>query len=392
MGKKIKVLVFVKHIDGGTGTFVSQILKLNKLIRNLKIEIIVLGKQKYRPVYPKQFVVHYFKSSLYPDYYQFNLHTILLCIHELFWIKKKVQKIQPDVILSIDAHCSILASVLKTFFFLNIKLIVTIHNNLSAVVKNKLSKPLQFILKVMGNCFLQKSDHIVGISNEISKETKKFFKLNKDIVTVPYGIDINKTNILSNVRIPKSETEIFVKNSTRLISIGRFEIQKDFITLIKAFNIVRKDISNCELILIGDGYDKKRLINLTKKLNLTNSVYFSGWKNNVFPYLKRSDIFVLSSFYEGFGWVLLEAMSQGLPVISTDTPFGPAEVLDNGKYGILVPVGDEKVMAQAMYELLTNEKKYNYYARKSLERAKYFSLDKMLNAYKKVILDLVKKS
>jgi len=83
-------------------------------------------------------------------------------------------------------------------------------------------------------------------------------------------------------------------------------------------------------------------------------------------------------------------MSQRLPIISTDTPFGLSEILDNGKYGILVPVGNEKAMAEAMYTLLTDEKKYHYYSQKSLGRAKYFSLGKMLKAYKKVILEALK--
>jgi glycosyltransferase involved in cell wall biosynthesis len=90
--------------------------------------------------------------------------------------------------------------------------------------------------------------------------------------------------------------------------------------------------------------------------------------------------------------VLLEAISQGLPIISTNAPYGPSEVLGNGKYGILTPVGDEEKMAEAMIELLSNKKRYNHFARKSLERVKFFSEEKMLKAYMQLILRLVENS
>ncbi len=83
-------------------------------------------------------------------------------------------------------------------------------------------------------------------------------------------------------------------------------------------------------------------------------------------------------------------MSQGLPVISTNSLFGPSEVLDNGKYGIFVPIGDEKKMANAILRLLTSKKKREYYARKSLERVRFFSEEKMLRKYIELIKDLLK--
>ncbi len=135
---------------------------------------------------------------------------------------------------------------------------------------------------------------------------------------------------------------------------------------------------------------KKYLKNYVKKLKIEKNVQFFGWVKNIYEYLKKSSVFVFSSKREGFGYVLLEAMSCGLPVISTNTPFGPAEILDNGKYGILVPMKNPQAMADAIYELLTDDKKYNYYKKKSLERVKYFSLDKMLKSYKKLIMNLVK--
>ena len=107
-------------------------------------------------------------------------------------------------------------------------------------------------------------------------------------------------------------------------------------------------------------------------------------------YLRRSDVFVFSSKREGFGYVLLEAMSQGLPVISSNTPYGPSEILNNGKYGIIVPVGNVALLKKAILKLLIEDKVYKNYSKKSIERSIFFSKDKMINDYKKVLISLNK--
>ena len=94
---------------------------------------------------------------------------------------------------------------------------------------------------------------------------------------------------------------------------------------------------------------------------------------------------MLSSNYEGFGWVLLEAMTQTLPIISTDSPYGPREVLDNGRSGILVPVGNIEKMKAAILKVLMVKDEYKKYSQSSRDRVQFFSDKKMLLEYKKLI-------
>ena len=151
---------------------------------------------------------------------------------------------------------------------------------------------------------------------------------------------------------------------------------------------VQSKTKNVHLWILSDGEDSEQIKIDAKRIGVKSTVFF-GWVSNIYTYLKRSSIFVFSSIREGFGYVIIEAMTQGLPIISTDTPFGPSEILDNGKYGILVPTQDEEAMTKAIHKLIDNKKLYNYYAKKALERVKFFSEEKMLTKYEKIIRLLI---
>jgi len=389
--KPTKLLILVNHIDGGTGTFVFDLIKLKKIYKDLKIEILILGKEKYRltNIY-KTVPIKYFRTARdYPEYYSFNHSLFRLIVKELLWLKSEAQAFSPHIILSIDSHCNLLAGILKRYLFTNTKLIITNHNNLEEVMSRRLSHVLKYLLKKLGGFFFNNADAVVCLTEKMSEGYKQFFSLRKKVYTIPYGIDLNMIKKLSNQNLPAQNRIMFNLKKKKIVSIGRFEFQKDFDTLINAFYLVYKKHKNIVLFLIGDGSERNKLQKRVRSLKLDKVVYFLGWKENVFPYLKHSDIFVLSSHYEGFGYVLLEAMALGKPVLSTNSPIGPSEILDNGTYGVLAPVGNENSMAKAMNTLLNNKKKLRYYAKKSKERIKNYTIQNMLFMYKKLITHLV---
>jgi glycosyltransferase involved in cell wall biosynthesis len=138
--------------------------------------------------------------------------------------------------------------------------------------------------------------------------------------------------------------------------VGRLEIQKDFSTLIKAFASVRQ-VYACRLVILGQGREQQNLNRLIVELGIENDVAMLGFVENPYPYMVKSSMFVLPSLWEGFGNVIAEAMALGTPVVSTNCQSGPAEILDNGKYGWLVPVGDSKAMAEAIMKVRSGESK-----------------------------------
>lgn len=138
-----------------------------------------------------------------------------------------------------------------------------------------------------------------------------------------------------------------------IVAIGRLARQKSFDTLIKAFSLVSKHLPT-RLLLIGDGKEKANLQGLCKDLGVERKVDFLGYQKNPYPYLRLANLFVLSSAWEGSPNVLIEALSLGVPVVATDCPSGPREILENGRYGPLVAVGDHLELASAIKKVLSH--------------------------------------
>jgi glycosyltransferase involved in cell wall biosynthesis len=135
-----------------------------------------------------------------------------------------------------------------------------------------------------------------------------------------------------------------------IISVGRLVASKDFPALIRAFAQVRKDIPSL-LLILGEGEQRPALERLIADLKLGDDVALPGYTTNPYTHIARAKLFVLSSAYEAFGNVLVEALAAGTPVVATDCS-GPREILQNGRFGELVAVGDTEALARAMVKVL----------------------------------------
>ena len=136
-----------------------------------------------------------------------------------------------------------------------------------------------------------------------------------------------------------------------ILSVGRLAPQKDFATLLRAFSQFAERRPS-RLVILGQGDERGRLLELAAQLGVADRFDLPGFDVNPFRYMARASVFVFSSRYEGFGSVLAQAMACGTPVVSTDCPSGPSEMLESGKWGRLVPVGDWRAMARAIEETL----------------------------------------
>lgn len=379
VSKKIKLLIIVKSIDGGTGTFLFNFLKIKKIFQRgeVNIKTLVLERPTYRNV--GRFNPEYFRSkNFYPQKYSLSPFNFISFFDELLWVKRKLGKYKSTAILSVDLRCNLLAIIAKMLFFNNIKIIATNHINLGRTIFDKSTPAIHFILRWAIRHFYNQADVLVCVSKELSINLKRDFNLNQQIITVYNGVKI---------KLDKTRRS-FKKGGKVIITIARLVEQKDHMNLIKAFDLLQRKLPNTELWILSDGPKRKEIETSVNRLKLDKKIKLLGWVKTNIPYLKRSDVFVLSSKREGFAYVLVEAMSQGIPVVSTNTPYGPSEVLDNGKYGLLVPMDDPVSMKNAILKILTDKEKSEYYSKKSLERSKYFSEEKMLTNYKKIIRNL----
>jgi glycosyltransferase involved in cell wall biosynthesis len=137
----------------------------------------------------------------------------------------------------------------------------------------------------------------------------------------------------------------------RLLSIGTLKSAKDYPTLIRSLKILRESV-DARLLILGEGRERPVLENLIFELDLCEVVKLAGYRADPFPFLREADLFVLSSAWEGLGNVITEALSCGTPVVSTNCQSGPAEILDSGRFGTLVPVGDVEALATAIASVL----------------------------------------
>ena len=259
------------------------------------------------------------------------------------------------------------------------KLIFIDHCNLSEEFKNKgqIFKKLQQI----SIYFLYKLAHSVvavskGVKNDLIDKG-----VAKDKITVIYNPLYSSNEVIIKPHINLNNW--LDTKQKKIISVGEFKKQKNFINLIEAINIFYDSYDlQPQVLILGDGSERP---NMEAKINLhsLNDVFsLPGWVDDPIPFLKKSDLFVLSSDFEGFGVVIAEALSEGINVVSTNCPSGPSEILLNGKLGYLCKVNDPLDLAKSIYKGLTAP----INSKPLIKRSKDFSIEKIGKKYLEIIL------
>ena len=194
-------------------------------------------------------------------------------------------------------------------------------------------------------------DGIIGVSEGVVEDTLEITRMSRDRV-VAIRNPVITPELAEQAKAPVDHPW-FSDDIPVILGAGRLTPEKDFPTLIRAFSRVRQE-RPCRLMIIGEGPLQPELESLVTELGLEGSVALPGFCANPFAYMKRASLFVMSSAWEGSGNVLVEALALGIPSVSTDCPYGPRETLMDGKYGPLVPVGDDEALARAMLMTLSN--------------------------------------
>ncbi len=206
------------------------------------------------------------------------------------------------------------------------------------------------------------------------------------IRVIPNGIDIKDTVRRAREPLPLG---MGLSGSTPVIvAMARLSIEKRLDWLLEAFRLVRERVE-AHLLVIGSGPDQESLEARARDLGLGGDVRFAGHQSNPFPLLKSADVFVHTCEFEGFGYSIIEAMALGVPVVATDCPYGPREIIRHKENGLLVPPGDIAGMAEALGELLRRDEYRRHIAAAGQRDVEKFSLNNMLSRHRELFASLL---
>ena len=360
----LSVAIFLPALDGGGAERVMLNLARGFVAQGIKVDLVLVrAAGPYLSQVPSQVRV----VSL-------GNRRLLLSIPALV---RYLRREQPVAMLCGQEDVNIVALWARRLTRVSTQVAVIVHNNLSRDSRNATQLKRQ-LTPYLVRWFYPWANAIVTVSRGVAE----------DLVRI--GLPLNCIKVIYN---PVVTPDLFKKGEESvehpwflpsqppvILGVGRLEKQKDFPTLIRAFAQVQQQ-RPVRLIIFGEGPERSDLEALVQEMGLTADVAFPGFVANPYAYMAQSAVCVLSSAWEGFGNVLVEAMATGTPVVSTDCESGPAEILANGQYGKLVGVGDIKGMAQAIVETLKQPP--NSVALQ--QRAMDFSLEKALAQYLKVL-------
>lgn len=263
----------------------------------------------------------------------------------VFSLARLLRREPPEVLISAMDVFNLVAIAATFLSRTGTPLVITLHLHLTAHARHSKKLHVRVLPPLAGRLYRYASA-IIAVSHGVAEDAAAVTRLPKERIRV-----VHNPLMLSREESAALPHAWLTDSVPVVVSAGRFDPQKDYDTLLHAFArvIARRP---ARLILLGDGPDRARIERTVADLGLAAHVALPGFVKNPFDYYSLARVFVLSSHYEGFGMVLAEALSCGCPVISTDCPSGPAEILGHGTYGRLVPVGDVDAMATAVEEVI----------------------------------------
>lgn len=265
-----------------------------------------------------------------------------------------LQQVRPLGLLSTLHYPCEIALWAKRLAGVSTRVVVCEQNTLSIEARSIPQTSVR-LTPLTARLFYPWADGIVAVSQGVAEDLAHITRLPLERIKVIYN-PVVVPELWTQAKELVDHPWFQSGESPVILGVGRLYAQKDFLTLIRAFAQVRQ-VQPARLMILGSGPEEPRLKALVRELGLEEEVAMPGFVQNPYAYMAKATVFVLSSAWEGFGNVLVEALALGTPVVSTNCESGPAEILDRGKYGWLTPVGDSKAIAEAILSVLSGNAK-----------------------------------
>jgi len=291
-------------------------------------------------------------------------------------LKSTIKEVSPHLIISFMARNNI--HTLLATSLLNIPVIVSERNYPPA-------NPLGFPWAMLRRFIYPKAAKLVSLS----RGTDSYFS----------WMQKKKRIVINNAVSPPENMKKFEESIDKIlnrdgrnyiVAAGRLHEVKNFLLLIETFASLAEEFSLWDLLILGEGKERVLLETLIKEKNVEERVFLPGKTRSVHNIFQKCDLFCLTSKTEGMGNVILEAMQAGLPIVSVDCPTGPREILEDGKWGVLVPLNDNKNLQNALKKMMKSHEERDQYCALSKERIKAFSPELIFSLWKDLINTLIK--
>ena len=263
-------------------------------------------------------------------------------------LSRYLRRRRPDALLAAMWPLTVIAPLAARLSGHRCKVLVSEHNSLSVQYRDW-GRAHRVALRASMAVGYRLVDHRVGVSSGVANDIARLSGLRQDAFDVIHN-PVPPRPEPSSEAIYNAEALWSGLKGSRIVTVGSMKAQKNHSLLLRAF--ARLDRPKARLMFVGDGAGRDAILSLAQDLGVADRVIVAGFHPDPTPFYKTADLFVLSSDYEGFGNVLVEALACGTPVVSTDCPSGPGEILDGGRFGRLVPVGNARAMAEAIDDAL----------------------------------------
>jgi glycosyltransferase involved in cell wall biosynthesis len=381
----MKLLFLINEFGrGGAERVVSLLLQhLPTRLPDSKFSLYLLDKSEISYPLPKSIEI-YIASKRHHS----NLAKFLNIFALARKVKKYIKENNIDIVISFLTRANYV-NVLSKLYGAGHETIIS-ERNTPGIIYNTgtVSGAINrlFIRRLYARC-----DKIIAVSTGVKNDLEKNFNIPPEIIEVIYNpFD---SGAIEKSALQSVEHRWLGKNGLKtVISLGRLEKQKNHQLLLNAFCRTLKKIPQARLIIIGEGRERSALTRLSRELKIDTKIDLIGQMEDPFPYLARADLFVLSSIAEGFPNALVEAMICACPVISTDCPSGPNEIIINKDHGILVPLNNAEALSKAMIMLLNDETLRINMKKNAKKRSNAFALKRIINQYADLLMNTEKYS
>lgn len=289
-----------------------------------------------------------------------------------------LRQTRPTALLTAMSHANVIAVLARDLARVPTRVVISERDHFSASLGRARGLRARGLIALMRRVY-RRADAAVAVSEGVADDMAFRMGLPRNRIDVIFNaVDVDEVQARADAAFLPPWLD--GPPGALIVAVGRLAPQKGFTTLISAFARVRAE-RPARLVILGEGPLREALEAEAKRLGVAADVGLPGFVENPFPVLRRADLFVLSSRHEGFPNVLIQAMACGTPVVATECPSGPAEILDGGRWGRLVPVDDDAALAKAISATLDGPDHPDVAA-----RAAAFNLDRAVTGYLDVLL------